>query len=90
MKELQRKRKINRIFEAVERGGGGIAFHTMKTLNGKDISFLQNLDNPDIMDVCIERFEPYFCEDIELDNVNDEVLDEVIEILKESNYGITY
>ena len=89
-KEVQRSRKINRILEMVERSGG-VSFHKIKSLDGRDITFT-NVTAP--LEICIEKFnaigEVEESLEVEWDYLSDEVLNEIIEIIHDSNYGITY
>ena len=89
-KEVQRSRKINRILEMVERSGA-VAFHKIKSLDGRDITFT-NVTTP--LEICIEKFdnigevEESFT--VEWEYLSDEVLNEIVEIIHDSNYGITH
>jgi hypothetical protein len=89
-KEIQRSRKINRIFEMATRSGG-VAFHKIKTLEGKDITFT---DNSGTLDIFVEKFDHIGkveeSLEVEWDYLSDEVLNEIVEIINESNQGITH
>ena len=89
-KEVQRSRKINRIFEMTTRSGG-VAFHKIKSLDGRDIRFT---DIAGQIEIFVEKFDDIGIPKEELivewDYLSDEVLDEIVEIIHESNYGITH
>ena len=89
-KEIQRGRKINRILEMVERSGA-VAFHKIKNLEGRDITFL-TAAGP--LEIFIEKFDAIGEVEEELmvewEDLSDEVLDEIVKIIHDSNYGITY
>ena len=88
-KELQRTRKINRICEMVERATG-VAFHKIEALDKKDITFI---DEDGDIEITVEKFDEYgnvSAIDVSWDYLSDDVLNEIIEIINESNQGITY
>jgi len=86
--EIQRKRKINRIYEMVERERG-VVFHDIAALDGNDISFF---DGAGQIEISIENDNMKAGEEIPVtwDYLSDEALDEIVKIIHDSNYGITY
>ena len=89
-KEVQRSRKINRILEMVERSGG-VAFHKIESLDGRDVTF-SNISGP--LEICIEKFnsigEVEESLDVDWEYLSEKALDEIVEIIHDSNYGITH
>ena len=69
---------------------GGVCFHNIKALDGMDVTFIGLTLNPEItvekigengIEESIEVTWKYFSE---------EALDEIVEIIHDSNYGITH
>jgi len=86
--EIQRGRKINRICEMVERGGG-VIFHDIAALDGNDISFFNGAGQ---IEISIENDNMKAGEEIPVTwkYLSDEALDEIVKIIHDSNYGITH
>ena len=95
-KEVQRGRKINRILEMVERSGG-VAFHKIKTLEEKDITFIEmpgTRGETGFVEITVEKFD-HIGEVLESivytwGELSEETLEEIVEIIEDSNYGITH
>lgn len=89
-KEVQRYRKINRILEMVERSGA-VVFHKIKGLDGRDVTFT---DISNTLEIFVEKFDSIgnVKEElkVEWEYLSDETLDEIVEIIHDSNYGITH
>jgi len=89
-KEVQRSRKINRIFEMATRSSA-VAFHEIKGLDGRDVTFT---DISGEIEIFVEKFNEIGEVEEELqvewEYLSDEVLDEIVEIIHDSNYGITH
>ena len=80
----------------VERSGG-VAFHKIKTLEEKDITFIEmpgTRGETGFVEITVEEFDHVgkVLESIEYawEDLSDEVLDEIVEIIHDSNYGITH
>ena len=95
-KEVQRSRKINRIWEMIQRSGG-VAFHKIKALEEKDITFNEmpgTKGETGFVEIIVEEFDHIgeVVESIEYtwDELSEETLDEIVSIIEDSNYEITH
>jgi len=80
---MTREKQITIISDYVHQAIG-VAFHNLISYNNWDITFIFK-EKEDIIEISLEKFDPYVCKNIKWDEVTDEMLVEIISIIESKN-----